>query len=78
MLSQLVQIASRFETKHGYRPNLLYLNRNHYTQLQRELASIQGLGQLSGFLGMELLLSEEYPHPNVAWSPIAWQHAIAV
>jgi len=71
MLSQLCRIATQFEEKHTCRPNILYLNSHHYAVLQSELASIKGLGELTSFLGMEIIVTNERPHPHVAWSPTA-------
>lgn len=78
MLSFLFRIASQFEQEHGYRPNLLYLGHGHYTQLKAELASIRGLAPMAGFLGMEIVLSDDNPHPRVAWNACAAGLAAAV
>ena len=78
MLSFLYRLTMRYEREHGYRPNLIYLNSRHYQQLQNELAAINGLGELVRFLGMEIVLTEDVCHPNVAWTAVDWDEAVAV
>lgn len=78
MLSYLYQITRDFERRHGYPPNLLYLNQRHFEQLQSELTNIPNLAGLTLFLGMELVLSTDYTHPEVVWSAVEWRRAIAV
>jgi len=78
MLSYLYQITRHFERQHGYAPNLLYLNPEHFQHLQRDLIDIPNLAGLTLFLGMELVLSSDYPHPQVAWSALEWRRGIAV
>ena len=78
MLSYLYQLANGFETEHGYRPNVLYMNRHHFTQLKTDLANIHGLGELVHFLGMEIVIDSEVPHPHVSYSLVEWKQAIAV
>ena len=78
MLSYLYRLANGFESDHGYRPNVLYLNRHHFSQLRTDLASIRGLGELVQFLGMEIVIDSEVLHPRVAYSLVDWKEAIAV
>lgn len=78
MLSYLYQMARSFELKHGHRPNLLYLTPAHFRMLQDELAAIPNLSGITRFLGMEIILSENCPHPVIAWSPVDWQKAVAI
>jgi len=78
MLSFLFKLANNFEQEHGYRPNVLYLNQQHFKSLKESLADIKDLDALNRFLGMEIVLSEESSQPHLAWSPIEWKHAVEV
>jgi hypothetical protein len=78
MLSFLYHMANAFEREHGFRPNLLYLNPNHFQQLKSELSGIKDLDALTQLLGMELVVDSELTQPHVACSSIDWQGAIAV
>ena len=72
MLSFLYNLAHDFELSHGYRANLLYINRRHYDALRAELSEIDNLDKLTQFLGMDMVFSEEATHPHVVWQPIEW------
>ena len=78
MLSFIYQLAHEFEQEHGFRPNVLYLNRSHFAQLQGQLAEIHNLGTMSKLLGMEIVLESDLAHPHVGWSTVDWQRAVAV
>ena len=78
MLSFLIQIANQFELEHGYRPNVLYINPQHFRVLQAALSEIQGLEALTQFLGMEIVLAEDACQPHLAWSAVEWQDAKVV
>ena len=78
MLSFIYQLAHGFEQEHGFRPNVLYLNRTHFDQLQGQLAEIHNLGTMSKLLGMEIVLDDELTQPHVAWSCVEWREAVAV
>ncbi len=77
MISFLYQLASKFEREHGYRPNLVYLNPDHFAALRGDLATIRGLGELVRFLGMEMIVDPEVRHPRLAWSAGASTIAVA-
>lgn len=76
MLSFVYQLARTFEQEHGYRPNLLYLNRRHYLALQADLPLDAEHDTLTRRLGMEIVLTDEVVHPHVAWSRPLWQRAV--
>ena len=78
MLSFIYLLTHEFEQEHGFRPNVLYLNRTHFTQLQGQLAEIHNLGTMSKLLGMEIVLESDLAHPHVGWSTVNWQGAVAV
>jgi hypothetical protein len=78
MLSFIYHIAHEFEQNHGLRPNMVYLNREQFTHLHEELASIRNLDTMARLLGMEIVLSPESTHPRVTWSSVDWRTAVAV
>ena len=78
MLSFLYRMANTFEREHGFRPNVLYLNNQHFLQLKSQLDNIKDLDALNQFLGMEIVLDEELTQPHVAWSNVEGHPAVAV
>ena len=78
MLSFLYHMANAFEREHGFRPNILYINLNHFAQLRSQLAEIKGLDALNQLLGMEIVLDTNLSQPHVAWSSVEWNRAVAV
>ena len=78
MISFLCRLANKFEIEHGFRPNILYLNPKHYSQLRTDLANIKNLDELVTFLGMEVVLAGEMSHPHVAYSVVDWENSQAV
>ena len=78
MLSTIYQISHLFELEHGFQPNILYLNRQHYMNLQEELEAFSDLDSMTRHFGMEIVLCQESPHPNVAWTGINWSEAVSV
>ena len=78
MLSFIYQLVTEFEHEHGFRPNVLYLNRDHFAQLQGQLAEIHNLGTMSKLLGMEIVLEDDLTHPHVGWSAVDWMRAVAI
>jgi hypothetical protein len=78
MLSFIYQLAHEYEAEHGFRPNVLYLNRQHFSELQNQLAEIRNLDRMNQLLGMEIVLDSDLTHPHVSWSVINWHSAVAV
>jgi len=78
MLSFLFKLANNFEIEHGYRPNVLYLNQQHFQSLKEALAEIHGLDAINQFMGMEIVLTNDTNQPHLAWSPVEWKHAVIV
>lgn len=66
MLSFIYQSAERFRKQHGTRPNMIYMRREHLEQLHHELAPSLGIDTLPRLLGMDIVLSHDYAHPQVA------------
>ncbi len=77
MLSYLYRLANGFQQEHGFRPNVLYLNRLHFSRLKNDLANIHGLGELIQFLGMEIVIDNDVPHPHVAYSQASQGRALS-
>lgn len=77
MLSFLYHLVHNYERTHGYAPNLLYINSQHFEVLKQQLGEIQNLDKMSHFLGMDIVFSEEATHPHVVWHPIEWKKASA-
>ena len=67
MLSYLYRLAASFERTHNCRPNLLYLSPLHYRMLQENLAGMASEEEVERFIGMDIIISPEVRHPNVAW-----------
>ena len=65
MLSHIYRIACHFENTHGYRPNLLYINRIHYYHLKQQLNNVS-MDHIRQLLQMELILTNDAIHPHVA------------
>ena len=78
MISFLYRLANKFEIEHGFRPNILYLNPKHYSQLRTDLSEIKDLDELVTFLGMEVVLAGEMSHPHVAYSVVDWENSQVV
>jgi len=78
MLSFIYHQAMAFEGEHGFRPNLLCLNPEHYAQLRRELAGVPQLDSLVRLLGMDVVVDDDVTHPRLTWSAVDWLSAVAV
>lgn len=66
MLSLIYRLAQDFETQHGYRPTLLYLNHQQYRALQQQLNSQQSLDTLSALLGLDIIITQQVIDPHLA------------
>ncbi len=71
MLSFIYRLVRKFESEHGYRPNLLQISPQHFSELQRNLPEYSLRQGMTRFLGMRILISPEVVHPHVVWSSIA-------
>ena len=67
MLSFLYRLVRSFHREHGYSPNVVVMNANHYRRLLENVPEIQEYGSVSRFLMMEIILSEDSIHPHVGW-----------
>ena len=70
MLSFIYNLVNNFESSHGIRPNLLYLNHGHLRHLADSFAEEYDLFQIMNMLQMEIIVDNEAMHPHVAWTRI--------
>ena len=67
MLSFLYRLIRAFHQEHGYSPNTVVMNAQHYQRLLENVPEMQDYGSVSRFLMMDIILSEESIHPHVGW-----------
>ena len=66
MLSHIVNLVSDYETDHGYRPNLIYMNEMHYSYLREEIPYASDHYDVVSVVGVDIALSDETVNPHVA------------
>jgi hypothetical protein len=66
MLSHIVNLVSTYERYHGARPNVVYMNETHYGYLREELPGVRDHNDVIAILGVDIALSDEILHPQVA------------
>ena len=66
MLSHIVSLVSTYETDHGERPNLVYMNETHYAYLREEMPGVWDHDDVVTLLGIDIALSEQAIRPHVA------------
>jgi len=71
MLSFIYRLMKEYENKHGIRPNLIYINGEHFNTLRNQLNACR-IEALPKLLGMDVVLSNDAPHPHVARADIQW------
>ncbi len=71
MLSFLYRLNQAFQDEHGYRPNTVIMNAEHYQLLQESLPAAGDYAELRQLLGMDVMLNPDCVHPHVAWTPSA-------
>lgn len=71
MLSFIYRLVREFEAEHGYRPNLLQISPQHFTELRLNLPDFTHRDEMTRFLGMRIIFSREAIHPHVAWTATA-------
>ena len=74
MLSKVNQLTLSYEQKHGFRPNLLYVNTAQLELLKEQLSEpeIEILAQL---IGMDIVIVESSTKAHVSWAQITWKHS---
>ena len=70
MLSFIYSLVNGFESSHGIRPNLLYLNEIHLQRLIEQFDPEYDLFKIMDFLSMEIIIDKTLVHPHVGWSRI--------
>jgi hypothetical protein len=66
MLSFIVSLVNTYETHHGVRPNLVYMNETHYGYLREELPGVRDHEDVTAILGVDIALNDETLRPHVA------------
>ena len=66
MLSHIVSLVSKYEDRHGLRPNVIYMNETHYGYLREELPGVRDHNDVVAILGVDIALNDEAMHPQVA------------
>jgi hypothetical protein len=66
MLSHIVNLVNHYESRHGIRPNLVYLNETHYGFLREEMPGVRDHQDVVSILGVDIALSDEVINPQVA------------
>jgi hypothetical protein len=66
MLSHIVNLVSTYEQHYGARPNVVYMNETHYGYLREELPGVRDHNDVIAILGVDIALSEDTIHPQVA------------
>jgi len=67
MLSFLYRLVRAFRQEHGYNPNVVVMNAQHYQRLLENIPEMTEYGSISRFLMMDIILSEDSVHPHVGW-----------
>jgi len=75
MLGFIVRLICSFEKEHGFKPNLLYINRAHSDYLKVSFDEKYSFSQIAELLEMEIIVEPEATHPDVAWSHIGQRAA---
>jgi hypothetical protein len=77
MLSHIVSLVSTYEQSHGIRPNLVFMNENHYACLREELPGVRDHDDVTTILGVDIALSDEAIRPHVATVTFGGNHILA-
>jgi len=73
MISTINRLTREFEKKHGYRPNLLYLNAEKLELLKEQFSEPQ-IDIISQLIGMEIIIVNDLKESYVSWAQISWKH----
>lgn len=66
MLSHIVTLVKSYESHHGLRPNVVYMNQTHYGYLREELPFVRDHNDVVAILGIDIALIEDTLHPQAA------------
>ena len=67
MLSFIYRLCKEFEKEMGYRPNVLFINKEHLESLKESFSEDLQYNDIRNKLGLEVLLREDALHPSVNW-----------
>ena len=70
MLDHILGRVQAFEKRHGYTPNVVYINHSHFNILREQCPGLFS-DTVSYSLGFHLILmsDKELAHPRIAWIP---------
>ena len=66
MLDYLYDSAVNYQKRHVLKPNLVYLNNNHFQSLQKQLKTHHQLADLFYEFDFKIVLSPSLTHPSFA------------
>ncbi|MFQ5936155.1 MAG: hypothetical protein ACE5LB_07100 [Acidiferrobacterales bacterium] len=66
MLSHIVSLVHDYKQLNGARPNLVYMNEQHYTYLRQEMPGVRDHNDVVAILGIDIALSDLAVRPHVA------------
>lgn len=76
MLSLVVQLVNDYHSRHGARPNVVYMNETHYEYLREELPGVRAHDDIVSLLGVDIALSDDAVHPHVATAQFTDMHIL--
>ena len=66
MLSFIYRLVREFEAEHGLRPNVLYLNIDHFHRLRHDFVDPDDIEGIINCLGMEIVIDKTAIHPHLS------------
>jgi hypothetical protein len=66
MLSFIYRLVREFEAEHGLRPNVLYLNVDHFHRLRQDFIDPEDIEGIMNRLGMEIVIDKAALHPHLS------------
>lgn len=66
MLSFIYRLVREFEAEHNLRPNVLYLNVDHFHRLRQDFVDPEDIEAIMNRLGMEIVIDRTAIHPHLS------------
>ena len=66
MLSFIYRLVRDFELEHGMKPNVLYLNDEHFERLRQDFVDPDNIEAIIKRLDMELVIDHGAVHPHLS------------
>ena len=66
MLSFIYRMMREFELEHGMKPNVLYLNTDHFERLRDDFADPDNIEAIINRLDMEIVIEKSTLHPHLS------------